>query len=197
MEYNIGDEVKVIWTNEDDNEISRVYNGDIGIIADIEPHIDNPLYIVSFNDDKKRWYCYKSQIELVDPPVKRTERGWAGHFICANHCLFRRNTLLEYKDKKWVVSSVGGYVNPVTKTIEAIGIDRWYETMCFDAIKKDGYIDTNIDIEHHPNEIGFEWGLFAKTIDELYEKHPAPDNNANDIHEKWVEWAMEEIKKED
>lgn len=61
--------------------------------------------------------------------VKRTERGWGGHLLFASGCRFRRNTLLEYGDKKWIVSTVGAYVNSNGK-FDAIGYNRfmkqWY-----------------------------------------------------------------------
>ena len=79
--------------------------------------------------------------------VKRTERGWAGHFICADKCRFRRNTLIEYGDKKWVVSSVGALYlfNPLTNKVEldSVGYERWYETMAFVA-RDDEYNDADM-----------------------------------------------------
>lgn len=41
--------------------------------------------------------------------VKVTERGWNSHYgqISGIHYQFHRNTLLEYGNKKWVVSTVG------------------------------------------------------------------------------------------
>lgn len=60
--------------------------------------------------------------------VKRTERGWAGHFCCADRCLFRRNTLLEYNGQKVVVSTVGRMPYPNGREFETIGRDRHFET---------------------------------------------------------------------
>lgn len=75
--------------------------------------------------------------------VKRTERGWCAHFIGGRSCLFRRNTLLECEDVQIVVSTVGCY-RPFDR-VEAIGHERWYETMAF--IEKDR--QENYITEHH------------------------------------------------
>ena len=83
--------------------------------------------------------------------VRVTERGWAGHLIFADACKFKRNTLLEYKDKKWIVSTVGAM--PASKySLEknengfmTIGLGRYYETMAFEAQKNGIYWDANVE----------------------------------------------------
>ena len=111
--------------------------------------------------------------------VRQTERGWAGHFICADRCMFRRNTLLEYGDIKIVISSVGlmrdyhapdGFNAP---KFETIGCDRHFETMAFHA-KYDGrYWDANVS-----QQIDFESEWAIAELD--------ADDKANDMHEAVV-----------
>lgn len=124
--------------------------------------------------------------------VKRTERGWAGHLRFSSGCRFRRNTLLEYGDKKWIVSTVGAYVNSDGK-FDAIGYDRFFETMAFEAEEQNGYLDADVS-----REIPFEsdWGIFGETWKEIIEKYPQVDNVANDMHEKVVEELTIAIQKE-
>lgn len=120
-------------------------------------------------------------MEKIVDRVKITERGWAGHFIMANRCRFRRNTLVEYKDKKVVVSSVGlmeartgnGFK---TTGFEPIGaFDRYYETMCWYADLSDTrYYD--IDVEKQIS-VNSEWA-----IDEV-----DADDRANVMHDNVVE----------
>lgn len=124
--------------------------------------------------------------------VKITERGWAGHFICSGQCRFRRNTLIEYGNKKWVVSTVGNQWHPETKEMMKIGADRWYETMAFEAREIFGYMDADIDKEI---DIDSECGLYARTKEELYEKYPLIDNVANEMHENVVKEMVEKIVK--
>lgn len=114
--------------------------------------------------------------------VKRTERGWAGHFICSDRCNFRRNTLLEYEGEFIVVSTVGRMVIEYVghSALDTVGLDRYYETMAF-------YSDTS-DMEFHDIDVkrqiylGRDWAL--NEID---------DNKANDMHEKAVDWVSRQM----
>lgn len=63
------------------------------------------------------------------------ERGWPGHFIAAQSCLFRRNTLVTCSDiRRVVVSTVGNYRDAAGEAKE-IGYNRYYETYTFSAVK--------------------------------------------------------------
>ena len=106
--------------------------------------------------------------------IKRTERGWAGHFISAHSCLFRRNTLLEspVTGAKIVVSTVG--LMRRNERFEQIGCDRYYETMAFAGEWQGKYIDANVS-----REVDFNSPWCIAELD--------GDDQANDMHEAVVE----------
>lgn len=114
--------------------------------------------------------------------VKRTERGWAGHFCCAFRCAFRRNTLLEYKDKRVVVSTVGRMYDNRGK-LDTVGHNRYYETMAFESDEEDTeYHDIDVEKEI---QLDCEWQL-----------NEINDNKANEMHENAVKWVSEQMSKE-
>jgi hypothetical protein len=127
----------------------------------------------------------------MDKQVKRTERGWAGHFICATRCEFRRNTLLEYGNKKWIISTVGRLVSVNPKTMKEeftkIGLNRYYETMAFEAAYPDefGYVDADVS---KPIEFDSKWAIGDIEADS--------ETRANDMHEAVVLELMGKIKLE-
>ena len=129
---------------------------------------------------------------MIINEVKVTERGWAGHFICSDRCLFRRNTLLEYNDRKWVVSTVGAF-RTLENKIDYIGHRRWYETMAFEAYEKeDGYIDANVGKEI---PLDSEWGIWGDSWEEVCKNcNDTPDNVANDMHDRVVSELIDKIK---
>jgi hypothetical protein len=120
--------------------------------------------------------------------IKRTERGWAGHFICADRCLFHRNTLLEYKDIKIVVSTVGLMVNIHSKDypnkieFEPIGaFNRYYETMAFHSKNDDArYNDADVTKQISFNS---KWSLDFLDADDF----------ANKMHEDVVTEISNEL----
>ena len=80
--------------------------------------------------------------------VKRTERGWAGHFIMSYRCEYHRNTLLEYNGMKVVVSTVGRLrKDMISGTYEDLGYKRYFETMAFMADEDDKYNDADVERE--------------------------------------------------
>ena len=130
---------------------------------------------------------------MIINEVKVTERGWAGHFICCDRCLFRRNTLLEHNDRKWVVSTVGAFRNH-EKKIDSIGHCRWYETKAFEAKEEHGYIEADVE-----KEISFdsEWCIWGNSWEEVFKKcNDTPDNAANDMHDKVVSELIDKIKEQ-
>jgi hypothetical protein len=125
--------------------------------------------------------------------VKRTERGWPGHLCVWNSCLFRLNTLLEYGDKKIVVSTIGKYVNP-EKKFDTIGLNRWYETMCFEGHEENGYIEADVTKEIPINQ---DWGIWGTTWEEVLANYPKVDNKANQMHESIVQEMIKRLKGEE
>lgn len=104
--------------------------------------------------------------------VKRTERGWAGHFIGSTKCRFRRNTLLEYNSIGIVISTVGLWEPLRQSDFEEIHPGGFFETMAFRALNN-RYKDANVReaISFYSN-----WSISEKDA----------DDKANDMHEKVV-----------
>ena len=116
--------------------------------------------------------------------VQRTERGWAAHFVCADDCKFRRNTLLECGEVKVVVSTVGAMYKG--GKLQEIGCDRHYETMAFYVDNSTGeYKDADVS-----REIWFDspWAM-------KWHKDGYPDNKANEMHETVVKELTEKMER--
>jgi len=118
-----------------------------------------------------------SKVEII-------ERGWAGHFIGAQQCEFKRNTLLQYNKKAIVVSTVGMY-RPLNSIdlVQTIGFNRYYETMAFEAIYNAPYWDGNIHKE-----------ITCFTSPCSIDSHNIDDDlNANVMHETIVKEISEKL----
>ncbi len=131
--------------------------------------------------------------------VKITERGWAGHHISADSCKFRRNTLLEYGDKKWIVSTVGAMPqseiarkysgSPSKNGFETIGLGRYYETMAFEAqpVKNEKgaivYYDADVSKQIYFNS---DWMIDDYNFE--------TDKLADEMHDRVVEELRKKIK---
>jgi hypothetical protein len=119
--------------------------------------------------------------------VIRQERGWAGHFIGAQRCQFRRNTLLTWGNVRVVVSTVGRWMNREGQ-YETIGPDdRWFETRAFHAKFERRYWDADVS-----REVFFQSPWVVSKFD--------ADDIANEQHEAvvaeiagWMESASRQV----
>lgn len=112
------------------------------------------------------------------------ERGWAGHFICAHACRFRRNTLITCGDTRLVVSTVGCMEDNLRgKGFVQIGLDRYYETMAFHSDPEDTrYYDADVS-----REVSFDSPWAISELD--------ADDKANDMHDTVVNELVDKLKK--
>lgn len=127
------------------------------------------------------------------------ERGWAGHFICAHRCRYRRNTLVSDGKNNVVVSSVGLMekypdlpgIERSEKKWESIGNERYYETMVFGGKVEGPYIEADVSKQISiPDKL--EWGIFGKSDKDLSEDS---DLQMDEIHEKIVAWVKKDFRK--
>ena len=117
--------------------------------------------------------------------VKRTERGWGGHYVYSNRCRFRRNTLIENGKDKIVVSTVGLMEHRNKEgEFETIGYQMYYETRAFQAKLDSNYMDADVT-----KEISF------KSPWSISEFSDNSDNIANDMHETIVEELIQNMEK--
>ena len=117
--------------------------------------------------------------------VTRTERGWAGHFICGTRCWYHRNTLVSLGDKHIVVSSVGNFHPKHDGAIGTIGaFGRYYETMVFRGKREGAYIEADVKYNVSVDET-LAWSICAKKASRLPED---ADLTMDAQHEAVVQW---------
>lgn len=127
-----------------------------------------------------------TKVEQTQKEVKRTERGWAGHFCASDLCKFRRNTLLECGEIKVVVSTVGNYHDSQGRP-DHVGIGRDYETYAWHVDPDTGdYKD--IDVER-PVSFTSPGGYLVQKGDKYI------DLKANDMHEAVVQELTERLQR--
>jgi len=131
--------------------------------------------------------------EYVDTRV--TEQGWPGHFVLADQCGFRRNTLIEKFDafgncNRFIVSTVGKMTNHTTNKVEKIGLDQYYETLVFCAKKIDGYWEADVSNEIYWSDE--DLGNIKVVVNDF---NNDTDLEANKMHDDVVNYLCLKLRK--
>lgn len=140
----------------------------------------------------------------IDENITVKERGWAGHYICGSRCIYHRNTLISYNDKKIVVSTIGKYrpvlTNPdccfhLINGFESLGGgqvegNRYYETAIAYAKFTRGYWEYSPDDEIYDD-------LLVKYQDKISRIDPGfidSDEYADEYHDKIIQTVIDFLK---
>jgi len=75
---------------------------------------------------------------LMKDGVTITERGWAEPTIIGKQCEFHRNTLIQYNDISWVVSTIGLFHDYECSTYRLLGLRIAFRTEAWIAKEVDG-----------------------------------------------------------
>ncbi|MEN6549938.1 MAG: hypothetical protein ABFE07_28175 [Armatimonadia bacterium] len=122
--------------------------------------------------------------------LKLTERGWPGHYILCERCVFHRNTLIEFGAKRVVVSTVGNLrkIDP-PHAIDTIGCGRYYETKAFPARWDAPYWEAATS-----GQLDFKspWSICAENPEDLPDD---ADTRADRMHERVVAEISRRLKR--
>ena len=123
--------------------------------------------------------------------IKRTERGWAGHFVCGPRCNWHRNTLVQDEKGRYIViSSIGAL--PILDSngdrigFAPIGVCRYYETMVFVAKREGLFIEADVGQQRSVGNL--KWYVNK-------EPNGRTDLEAEEIHENHVKYVIENFDK--
>lgn len=144
---------------------------------------ESKIKILLVGNGQSRLIDVQKGLNIMAKKVTIQERGWAGHFICAQSCRFRRNTLITCGDTRIVVSTVGCMEDNLRgKGFAQIGCDRYYETMAFHSDPKDTrYYDADVS-----REVSFDSPWAISVLD--------ADDKANDMHDAVVSELVDKLK---
>lgn len=140
----------------------------------------------------------------IDDNITVTERGWAGHFICGSRCMYHRNTLISYNEKKIVVSTIGKYKPDVScldicfhliNGFESLGGgqvegNRYYETEIGFAEFNSGYWEYSPDKDIY-NDLLIE---YQEKVSRLDPSFIDSDGFADEYHDKCVQKVIDLLK---
>jgi hypothetical protein len=165
LPYHLACVFKYIWRHRDKNGIEDLKKAEwylmryISIMEekDAKPSLVRRCRVHALRSSRDDLAIEEDAMsEIIKVETKTEERGWPGHYICADRCLFRRNTLVVGGNVRIVVSTVGTLMLLDGGKIGTVGYNRYYETMAFHAMYEEQYWEADVT-----REVSFKspWGI--------------------------------------